>query len=123
MRPLLYGLALALVSLGATPATLRVKATAYCQGGTTKSGTPARTGIVAADPAVLPVGTVLRILDGPSAGIYTVMDTGAAVKGRMIDIFIPDCRRAERFGRQSVRVHVLRHGWDPKATPTATEQK
>lgn len=125
MRPLLCSLVLATLSIGAAPATLRVKATAYCQSGTTKSGTPTRKGIVAADPAVLPVGTVLRILDGPAAGIYTVMDTGAAVKGRTIDIFFPDCRRAERFGRQSLRVRVLRRGWDPKATPTsnATVQK
>jgi 3D (Asp-Asp-Asp) domain-containing protein len=123
MRPLLGLLALALLSVGAAPSTMRVKATAYCQGGTTKSGAPARTGIVAADPAVLPVGSVLRILDGPSAGIYTVMDTGAAVKGRTIDIFIPDCRRALKFGRQSVRVRVLRRGWDPKATPLPTASR
>ncbi len=102
----------------AAPSTLRVTATAYCQGGTTKSGAKARTGIVAADPAVLPVGTVLRIVDGPSSGIYTVMDTGAAVKGRHIDIFIPDCTLAQKFGEQQLRVKVLRHGWNPKATPT-----
>jgi 3D (Asp-Asp-Asp) domain-containing protein len=119
MRPLLAGLVLALVSVGATPAAMRVKATAYCQGGRTKSGAPARTGIVAADPRVLPVGTILRILDGPSAGLYTVMDTGAAVKGRTIDIFIPDCRRARRFGRQTLRVQILRRGWDPAATPSS----
>lgn len=118
MQSLLFGLLLAIAASGPTPSTLRMKATAYCQAGKTASGTRARTGIVAADPAVLPVGTVLRIVDGPSAGIYTVMDTGAAVKGRKIDIFIPDCERAEKFGAQSVRVHVLRHGWDPKATPT-----
>jgi 3D (Asp-Asp-Asp) domain-containing protein len=102
---------------------MRVKATAYCQAGTTSSGAPARKGIVAADPKVLPVGTVLRILDGPSAGIYTVMDTGAAVKGRTIDIFIPDCRRARRFGRQTVRVQILRRGWEPKATPISTASR
>jgi len=123
MRPLLAGLVLALVSVGAAPPAMRVKATAYCQSGTTSSGVPARKGIVAADPRVLPVGTILRILDGPSAGVYTVMDTGAAVKGRTIDIFIPDCRRARRFGRQTVRVQILRRGWEPKATPTATASR
>jgi 3D (Asp-Asp-Asp) domain-containing protein len=120
MRHLTIGL-VALVSTAAaaapTPATLQVRATAYCQGGKTKSGMPARAGIVAADPAVLPVGTVIQILDGPSSGIYTVMDTGAAVKGRRIDIFIADCARAEKFGAQSLRVRVLRRGWDPKDTP------
>ena len=103
--------------VGAAPSTMRVKATAYCQTGTTKSGTRARTGIVAADPSVLPVGTVLRIMDGAYSGVYTVMDTGAAVKGRKIDIFMPDCATAERFGERSLRVRILRHGWNPKATP------
>jgi 3D (Asp-Asp-Asp) domain-containing protein len=94
-----------------------VTATAYCQRGTTASGTRARTGIVAADPKLLPVGSVLQITNGSVAGIYTVMDTGADVKGRKIDIFIPDCARAIKFGLQSLRVRVLRRGWDPKATP------
>jgi len=80
-------------------------------------------GIVAADPRVLPVGTVLRILDGPSSGIYTVMDTGAAVKGHEIDIFVPDCARAERFGEQTLRVRVIRRGWDPKATESTEGER
>ena len=110
-------------SLGAAPSTLHVKATAYCLKGRTASGTPARMGIVAADPRVLPVGTVLRILDGPSSGIYTVMDTGAAVKGHKIDIFVPDCARAERFGEQTLRVRVIRRGWDPKATESTEGER
>jgi len=120
MRRLTVGL-VAFVSIAAetaaTPTTMQVKATAYCQGGRTKSGIPARAGVVAADPAVLPVGTVIQILDGASSGVYTVMDTGAAVKGRRIDIFIADCARAQKFGAQSVRLRVLRRGWDPKDTP------
>ncbi len=93
-----------------------VTATAYCDHGTTQSGTKTRTGIVAADPKVLPVGTVLEILDGPHAGIYTVMDTGSAVKGRRIDIFMPSCASAERFGQRTLKVKIIRHGWNPKAT-------
>ncbi len=99
-------------------ARLKVTATAYCQHGKTQSGTKARTGIVAADPAVLPVGSVVRV-DGLSdglKGIYTVMDTGSAVKGAHIDIFVPDCERAQRFGERPVSVKVLRRGWDPKAS-------
>jgi 3D (Asp-Asp-Asp) domain-containing protein len=111
-------LAAAILSVAAMPSLMRVTATAYCQHGTTQSGTRARTGIVAADPRVLPVGTVLRIIDGAVSGIYTVMDTGSAVKGRRIDIFIPDCASAERFGEKSLRVRILRLGWNPKATPS-----
>jgi 3D (Asp-Asp-Asp) domain-containing protein len=102
-------------SMGAVPSAMSVKATAYCQTGTTQSGTRARTGIVAADPNVLPVGTVLRLLDSAYSGIYTVLDTGSAVKGRHIDIFIPDCTAAQKFGARSVRVQVIRRGWNPKA--------
>jgi 3D (Asp-Asp-Asp) domain-containing protein len=115
---------LALASLAAAPDTMRVKATAYCQSGLTKSGLRTRTGIVAADPRVLPVGSVLEIVEGATAGVYTVLDTGAAVRGRKIDIFIPDCRRARRFGAQTLRVRVLRRGWDPKSAPdVVTEWK
>lgn len=99
-------------------ARLRVTATAYCQAGKTQSGAHTHTGIVAADPAVLPVGSVIR-LDGLAdglAGIYTVMDTGTAVKGAHIDLFVPDCGRAKAFGERAVLVHVLRRGWDPKAS-------
>jgi 3D (Asp-Asp-Asp) domain-containing protein len=72
---------------------VEVSATAYCDIGKTQSGTNARRGIVAADPRVLPVGSVVRVEGLPQRhnGIYTVMDTGSAVKGRVIDIFMADC--------------------------------
>jgi 3D (Asp-Asp-Asp) domain-containing protein len=99
---------------------VRVKATAYCLKGTTRSGVHTRTGIIAADPRVLPVGSVVRVIDGTASGIYTVMDTGRAVKDREIDIYIPDCEQAKKFGEQKVRVRVLRHGWDRKASSRGT---
>src|SRR5690348_13260027 len=36
-------------------------ATAYCKGTTTASGVNVRTGIAAADPALLPVGSVIQV--------------------------------------------------------------
>lgn len=123
MRPIAVLFLAIFLGLGATPSTMRVVATAYCDSGVTKSGTRARTGIVAGDPAVLPVGTVLRILDGAYSGVYTVMDTGSAVKGRKIDIFVPSCERAIQFGEKILRVRILRHGWNPKATPTTDGDK
>jgi len=92
---------------------MRVEATAYCLDGRTQSGVRTRTGIVAADPRVLPVGSVIRILDGPTTGIYTVMDTGGTIKGRRIDIYVPSCARAKKFGRRKVSVIVVRRGWSP----------
>jgi 3D (Asp-Asp-Asp) domain-containing protein len=95
---------------------MKLTATAYCHAGTTAAGTHTRTGIVAADPRVLPVGSVLQIVHpNHVAGVYTVMDTGSAVKGRTLDIFMPNCEHAVKFGRRPVRANVLRRGWDPKA--------
>jgi 3D (Asp-Asp-Asp) domain-containing protein len=88
---------------------LRMSVTAYCIEGETKSGVQTRRGIVAADPRVLPIGTVIRI-DGLKRynGTYTVQDTGRTIKGRELDIFMPDCRAAKRFGRQQGRARVIR---------------
>jgi 3D (Asp-Asp-Asp) domain-containing protein len=99
-------------------AVLTVSATAYCDAGKTRSGLHTRRGIVAADPKVLPVGSTIRIIAPGERydGIYTVMDTGGAINGRELDIFMTDCERAVRFGRRDVRVRVLRRGWDPKAS-------
>ena len=115
LRALLLALAAAAPPV-APGRTVRVVATAYCQRGKTQSGVQVRTGIVAADPKVIPVGSVVRVMDGAASGIYTVMDTGSEVKGRKIDIFIPDCTRARHFGEQHVRIRILRHGWNPKAS-------
>src|SRR5215210_1601727 len=42
-------------------ARLRFTATGYCKGTTTASGVNVRTGIAAADPDLLPVGSVVQI--------------------------------------------------------------
>ena len=87
-------------------------ATAYCVKGVTRSGVRVRRGIVAADPSRIPLGSVIQVRAGKYSGIYRVLDTGSAIKGRIIDIYVPDHTEAVRFGRQRVEVRVLRHGWD-----------
>ncbi len=89
------------------------EATAYCDFGITYSGVLVHRGIVAADPRVLPIGSVIEVSAGDYSGIYTVMDTGGVVKGELIDIYMPDYEEAIQFGRQSVGVRVIRHGWQP----------
>ena len=94
------------------PAALAARATAYCQSGITKSGADTRRGVIAADPRVLPLGSVVHI-DAPQRthdGVYRVLDTGSAVKGRIVDIYMPNCRSARRFGRRDVVIHVLEWG-------------
>lgn len=99
-------------------ARLRFSATAYCKGTTTASGVTVRTGIAAADPALLPVGSVVQFdsLPDPHNGIYTVMDTGPTVMGRHVDVYMWNCHDALRFGRRSVGLTVLRLGWNPRAS-------
>ena len=90
------------------PRLLDFEATAYSITGTTASGQQTRRGIVAADPDILPLGSRIRVHDaGAYSGEYTVSDTGPAVQGREIDIYIPDLAEAKRFGRQRVRVEIL----------------
>ena len=86
------------------------RATAYCLRGRTASGGNVRRGIVAADPRVLPLGTRIQLTAGPYSGIYTVADTGGVIKGRILDIWVPSCSEAIRFGRRSVQVSVLGRG-------------
>jgi 3D (Asp-Asp-Asp) domain-containing protein len=94
---------------------LTFSATAYCKGSTTASGVNVRSGIAAADPDLLPVGSVVE-MDAPGSrydGVYTVMDTGPRVQGRHLDVYMWSCHEALRFGRASVRLNVLRLGWSP----------
>lgn len=83
------------------------RATAYCLKGRTASGSGVRRGIVAADPRILPLGTRIQISGGGYSGIYTVTDTGGAIKGNILDIWVPSCSEAIRFGRRSISVSVL----------------
>src|SRR5215471_3959545 len=97
---------------------LRFTATAYCKGQTTASGVNVRTGIAASDPDLLPVGSVIQVykLGERYNGIYTIMDTGPAVQGRHIDIYIWNCNEALQLGRRDIAINVLRLGWSPTAS-------
>jgi 3D (Asp-Asp-Asp) domain-containing protein len=98
-------------------ARLRFSATAYCKGDVTASGVWPRTGVAAADSALLPVGSVIQVIDRPPyTGIYTIMDTGPMVQGRHIDLYMWSCTEALAFGRRAVDVTVLRLGWDPRTS-------
>jgi 3D (Asp-Asp-Asp) domain-containing protein len=82
-------------------------ATAYSLRGRTASGQMVRRGVIAADRRVLPIGTRVRLQAGQYSGEYVVADTGGAVKGRKIDVWLPSTAEALRFGRRSVKLTVL----------------
>src|SRR3954464_14805157 len=81
---------------------LNFTATAYCKGTTTASGVNVRTGIAAADPDLLPVGSVNQVdrLADRFKGISTVRAPGRAVQGRHIDIYTWSCDEALALGRR-----------------------
>lgn len=60
---------------------------------------------IAVDPDVIPLGTLVYI---EGLGIRKAEDTGSAIKGHKIDVYIPDLEEALEFGvKKNVRVYVL----------------
>jgi 3D (Asp-Asp-Asp) domain-containing protein len=106
-------------------AHLSFEATAYCKGLVTAAGVAAQSGVAASDPTLLPLGSIVE-LDSDNErydGIYSIVDTGPAVQGREIDLYMWSCHDALKFGRQQVRLTVLRLGWNPKATTPTFMQR
>lgn len=66
---------------------------------------------IAADPEVIQLGSVVYIpyfRNTPSRGWFVAEDTGGAIKGNKIDIFIPNRAEALEFGRQDLEIYVYR---------------
>jgi len=84
-------------------------ATAYCLKGRTASGMDAKPGMIAADPRVLPLGTVVHLRSGSYTGTYRVMDTGGRIRGRRVDVYVASHKEAVQFGRRQVKIKVLGH--------------
>ena len=82
---------------------LTVSATAYSLPGRTASGMPVGPGVVAVDPAVIPLGTRLTI---PGYGSGIAADTGLAVRGATIDLWFPTVTQALAWGRRTVTIAV-----------------
>lgn len=90
-------------------------ATAYAGDSTTATGNYPRVasgsnyGTVAADPGVLPYGTMLYI---PGYGYGRVEDTGGFVNGaggsNMIDLYMGSESQCSAWGRQTVTVYILK---------------
>jgi 3D (Asp-Asp-Asp) domain-containing protein len=89
--------------LPAAGTTLVVTATGYSLAGATATGLPAGWGVVAVDPAVIPLGTRLTI---PGYGDGVAADTGGGVHGPAIDLWFPTAAQAEAWGRRTVTVSL-----------------
>ncbi|MEB3100807.1 3D domain-containing protein [Ferviditalea candida] len=74
--------------------------------GITFSGTRAREGrTIAVDPSIIPLGSTVYI---EGIGIRRAEDTGSAIKGARVDVFMNDVKQALRFGvKKNAKVYVL----------------
>jgi 3D (Asp-Asp-Asp) domain-containing protein len=87
----------------ARPGTITVTATGYSLAGHTSTGLPVGHGVVAVDPAVIPLGTRLKI---PGYGEGVAADTGSGVSGYAIDLWFPTLADALAWGRRTVTISL-----------------
>jgi 3D (Asp-Asp-Asp) domain-containing protein len=85
--------------------------TMYAVGCDVKDAHPTKSGVMpivdftaAADPKVLPIGSIIHV---EGHGERMIHDVGGKVKGRHVDLFVSSCSDARRWGRRNVRVRIL----------------
>jgi len=98
---------------GGTSRVIQARVTGYATGSDggaigamTASGTTTQWGTVAADWRLYPLGTRLQIEGFPN-DVFTVEDSGGAVRGDIFDVWFPDLQAAVAFGTRSLRVTIL----------------
>jgi len=84
--------------------------TANCNGcsGRTATGLNLRANpnmkIIAVDPRIIPLGTKVYV---EGYGYAVAADTGGAIKGYKIDVFMPSNQDCYRWGRKKVKIKIL----------------
>jgi 3D (Asp-Asp-Asp) domain-containing protein len=88
------------------PETIILEATAYTwTGNRTATGTWPSRGTVAVDPRVIPLGTELHI---EGYGSAVAADTGGAIQGQRIDLYMDTKHECLQWGRRKVEVQIRR---------------
>lgn len=88
---------------------IAVSVTAYCLQGRTRRGNLVREGIIAVDRALFPLGREVDLFFGRRTyGRFLADDTGGAIRGGRIDIWMSDCTAARRFGRRRGYAQLVR---------------
>lgn len=88
------------------PEVMIFEATAYTwTGQRTASGTWPAIGTVATDPEVIPLGTKIWV---EGYGEAVALDTGGAIKGNIIDVYLPTESECWQWGRRQVEVRVIK---------------
>jgi len=83
--------------------TLDVEVTAYCQGTTTSRGTSVCWGTIAVDPYVIPYYSYMYV---PGYGYGWSLDTGGALNGNIIDVYMPNYNDCITWGRKYLTIKV-----------------
>lgn len=91
------------------------KATAYCGGGITSTGAPAKPGRVAVDPREIPYGTKMYIVSSDGRwnyGYCIASDTGGFIynSSTVVDLYMHSYRDCMTFGRRNVDIYILEWG-------------
>ena len=76
----------------------------------TFTGTDARVGAIAVDPTVIPLGTRMYIASADGEYIYgycVAEDTGALIKGNIVDLYYDTHDQCMDFGRRDVIIYFL----------------
>lgn len=81
-----------------------MRATAYCiPGGITKTGAAVRWGVIAVDPSVISLGESVYV---EGYGKARALDTGGAIRGNRIDLYMNSQAAALSYGVRNVMVYV-----------------
>lgn len=98
--------------------TIRLRVTAYAPdirctwpypGTTTASGLSVKTNrgrLVAADPRLIPLHSLVAVPGYASGAPVPVLDTGGAIKGSRLDVLLPNFDQAKDWGTQTLSVRV-----------------
>lgn len=62
--------------------------------------------LVAADPRVLPMGSMISVPGYDANRIVPVLDIGGAIKGNRLDVLFPTHEQARQFGKRRIQVTV-----------------
>ena len=85
--------------------TMNVVASAYTGYSTTSTGQKPVWGTIAVDPRVIPYGTKVYI---PQFGrTFIANNTGGAIKGNKIDIFMNTKKECYNWGRRTIEIQIL----------------
>ena len=85
--------------------TMNVTATAYAGDTITSTGTTPKWGTIAVDPKVIPYGTKIYIPKFDK--VFIAEDTGSAIKGNKIDIFMDTEEHCNKWGVKKIDIYVL----------------